>query len=174
VGDFSLFWTMMQHDHGDSFGGIARMNVTLAQFQAAADASGVAVGVMEAALGRVDPSAIPSTNPYGYAGAVRAVGVTKGYLAALFAWRSAGLAVALLGKKPAPSACSDTLGLIADLGAKVAVFDAAYPIESASWVVGRLDRALESYPPFLKSVQRTMADYVGPWGAAVKSVCKQL
>jgi hypothetical protein len=172
VGDFALFWTMMQHDNGDSFGGIARMNVTLAQFQAAADESGVAIGAMEAALGRVDPSAIPSTNPYGYAGAVRAVGVSKAYLAALFAWRSAGLAVALLGKKPTPTECSTTLGLIADLGVKVGNFDAAYPIESASWVVGRLDKALESYPPFLKTVQRTMAGYVEPWGDEVKSVCQ--
>lgn len=171
VGDFALFWTMMQHDHGDTFGGIARMNVTLAQFQAAANASEAAVGDMEAALERVVPSAIPPTNPLGYAGAVRAVGVSKAYLAALFAWRSAGLAVALLGEKPTPSACNDTLALIADLGAKVAVFDGAYPIESASWVVGRLDKALESYPPFLQSVQRTMGDFVEPWETTVKKTC---
>ena len=73
-----------------SFGPLAAKGITLAQMDAAANASAAAVGAMVTALAAVDPSVVPSTNPAGYAGAVRAVGVTKGYLEAYFSWRAAG------------------------------------------------------------------------------------
>jgi len=171
VGDFTLFWTMMQHDMG-TFGALARKNVSLAQFAAAAAASAAAVAQMEAALAAVDPGAVPGSNPLGYAGAARAVAVSKGYLAALFAWRSAGLAVALLGAAPDAAACAEARGLVAAMAAAVAQFGAAFPLESASWVVAALDPALESAPSFLTTTsERTMAGYEPVWAAAVAAVC---
>ena len=171
VGDFTLFWTMMQHDKG-TFDGLARKNVTLAQFQDAADASTAALSQMEAALAAVDPGAVPASNPRGYAGAARAVAVSKGYLAALFAWRSAGLSVALLGAAPSAGACAEARGLVAAMADAVARFGAAFPTESASWVVASLDPALESAPSFLTTTsERTMAGYGAVWTAAVAAVC---
>jgi hypothetical protein len=170
VGDFTLFWTMLQHDVG-AFARLAASGATLAAFEAAAAASAAAVGDMQAALAAISPASIPASNPQGWAGAARAVGVSGGYLQALFAWRSTGLRVALLGPHPTATACGAALAAIADMAAKVGAFDAAFPIESASWVVGRLDPALQSYPPFLQSSERTMAAFAPRWRAQVAAVC---
>ena len=54
----------------------------------------------------------------------------------------------------------------------VARFGAAFPTESASWVVASLDPALESAPSFLTTTsERTMAGYGAVWTAAVAAVC---
>jgi hypothetical protein len=168
--DFALFWTMMEHDVGE-FAKLAAQGVTLDDFAAGANASAAAVAEMEAALAALRPASIPAGNPHALAGAIRAVGVTKGYLAALFAWRATGLRVALLGAKPSPAACAAADAAIKDMSARVAEFDAAYPIESATWVVGRLDPALYSYPPFLQSSERTMAGFAPRWAAQMGAVC---
>ena len=92
--------------------------------------------------------------------------------AALFAWRSAGLAVALLGAAPDAAACAEARGLVAAMAAAVAQFGAAFPLESAAWVVAALDPALESAPSFLTTTsERTMAGYEPVWTAAVAAVC---
>jgi hypothetical protein len=176
LNDFSLFWTMMQHDVG-TFAKLAHANATIDSFTAPAAASDAAIAAMEAALAAVQPQRIPASNPSGWAGATRAVGVSKGYLAALFAWRATGLRVALLGvavqrgTPPTPAACAAARSALADMAAKVQAFDAAFPLESASWVVGRLDPALESYPPFLQSSERTMAAFAPVWSAQVEAAC---
>lgn len=169
VGDFTLFWTMMQHD-SNSFTKIAGQHVTLAQLQSAADASTAAVARMEAALAQIDAASVPV--PAVYTGAVRGVGVTKSYLACYHSWRTAGLAVVLLGSKPAPAACAAARSAVAAMVSAVASFDAAYPVESASWVVGALDVALWSAPSFLTNTyNRTMAGYEGSWSGQVDTKC---
>lgn len=172
VGDFTLFWTMMQHDSGGAFSGLAK-RFTGAQFRAAAAASAAAVADMAAALAAVDPAAVPASNPRGFEGAARAVGVTQGYLAAAFAWRTAGLLVAQLGAAPVAAACAEARGALADLAAAAAAFGAAFPAEAAAWVVASVDPALFSYPPFLSSLERTMAGFVPLWTAMVEATCKQ-
>jgi len=169
VGDFTLFWTMMQHDVG-TFGKLAP-TTSLDDFDAAARASADAVADMEAALGAIDAAAVPAAHPRAYAGAVRAVGVARGYLAAAFAWRAAGLATAQLGRAPAPAACARARAYVAALNASARAFDAAFPRESAAWEVGALDAALYSHPPFLTSTYRTQLEFVEPWAAQARAVC---
>jgi hypothetical protein len=177
VGDFTLFWTMMQHDNGAFKKLVAKGNASALadEFQAAADASAAAVERMEAALAAVDPGSVPGSNPAGYAGAARAVALSKAYLAALFAWRSAGLAVAALAAQPPPAgaaACDAAGAAAAASGAAAAAFDAAFPIESAAWEVGSLDAALYSAPGFLTSTrERTMAAYGPAWAADIAAAC---
>jgi hypothetical protein len=174
LNDFSLFWTMMQHDVG-TFGKLAAANVSLASFTAPAAASAVAVASMEAALAALRPGSIPASNPFGLQGATRAVAVSKGYLQALFAWRTAGLTVALLQQQHRPprppAACAAARAAVLDMAARVSDFDAAFPLESASWVVGRLDPGLYSFPPFLESTERTMAAFAPLWSAQVEAAC---
>lgn len=161
----------MQHDYG-TFGGLASKNVTLAEFQAAADASAAAVAQMETALAAVDPARVPPTNPAGYAGAARGVALSKGYLRAAFAWRLAGLSVALLGAHPAPAACASARAALADMQASAAAFGAAFPLEGAAWVVSTLDPALYSAPSFLTTTsERTMAAYASGWAASITAAC---
>jgi hypothetical protein len=57
------------------------------------------------------------------------------------------------------------------MAARVSDFDAAFPLESASWVVGRLDPGLYSFPPFLESTERTMAAFAPLWSAQVEAAC---
>jgi len=118
---------------------------------------------------------VPGSNPAGYAGAARAVALSKAYLAALFAWRSAGLAVAALAAQPPPAgaaACDAARAAAAASGAAAAAFDAAFPIESAAWEVGSLDVALFSAPGFLTSTRaRTMAAYGPAWAADIAAAC---
>jgi hypothetical protein len=171
VGDFVLFWTMMQHDHG-TFASLASKNVTLAEFEVAATASAAAIAQMEMALAAIDPAQVPPTNPAGYAGAVRAVALTKSYLAALFAWRSAGLAVALLGARPAPAACAAARDALDAMVASTAAFGATFPLEGAAWVVSALDPALFSAPSFLTTTtERTMNGYTPLWNSSITTAC---
>ncbi len=174
LSDFSLFWTMMQRDVG-TFGKLAAANTSLASFAAPAAASAQAVASMEAALAALRPGSIPASNPNGLAGAARAVAVTKGYLQALFAWRTAGLTVALLQQQyrppRPPAACAAARAALQALSTATAAFDASFPLESASWVVGRLDPGLYSFPPFLESTERTMAAFEPLWAAAVQAAC---
>jgi len=171
VGDFTLFWTMMQHDAGGAFGALAK-KFTAAEFRAASDASAAAVADMEAALRGIDPAAVPASSPGALAGAARAVGVTRGYLAAAFAWRTAGLLVAALGGAPGAAACADARAALQQLSGAAAAFGAAFPEEAAAWVVAAVDPALLSWPPFLDSAERTMAGFVPLWAAAVDGACK--
>jgi hypothetical protein len=168
LGDFTLFWTMMQHDTGQ-FGGLAA-RFTVADFDAPAAASDAAVARMAAALARVAPAAVPT--PGALAGAARAVDVSRRYLAAAFAWRAAGLVVAQLGRAPLAGACADARARVATLDQRASAFGAAYPRESAAWVVADLDPALYSHPPFLDSSQRTMRGFVAQWNAQIDAVCK--
>ena len=56
--------------------------------------------------------------------------------------------------------------------ASIADFDEAYPLESAAWVVGRLDPALYSAPSFLTNTfNRTMSGYEHSWGTQVTTKC---
>jgi hypothetical protein len=50
----------------------------LTEFDAAASASSAAIDVMENALLLIDPSKIPTAFPNAYAGAARAVSMTRG------------------------------------------------------------------------------------------------
>ena len=170
LGDFTLFWTMMQHDVG-TFSGLAT-KYTLTEFDAAASASSAAIDVMENALSLIDPSKIPTAFPYAYAGAARAVSMTRHYLSAAFSWRNAGLSVAQLGSKPTPTQCADSTNRIALLLNSTTTFGNLFPIEGAQWVVSSLDESLYSHPPFLNSSERTMIDFVERWLGQVKSVCK--
>jgi len=170
LGDFTLFWTHMQHDVG-TFSGLAhKFNVT--DFDLPAATSAAAVAGMEAALARIDPALVPPAYAAAAAGAVNAVSVTKRYLAAYFAWRATGLVVAQLGAAPLADACAAARARLATLAAAVADFDAAHPLASRTWVVGALDPALFSHPPFLTSSQRTMAGFVVSWASQVDAACK--
>ena len=169
LGDFTLFWTMMEHDNG-SFEKLAN-TFSIKDFDAAAEASAAAVAEMVEALSLISPAAVPEAYPYAYAGAVRAVGITRGYLAAMFSWRSAGLAVAQLGKKPSVSACAYVKAKLIELSTSTQLFGENFPIEAAQWTVSTLDPGLYSHPPFLDSTERTMAGFITPWTAQVNGVC---
>jgi hypothetical protein len=175
IGDFSLFWTMMQHDPVPSkFAALAKAGWTVAEFEAAANASAAAVAQMEAALAQIDPAAVPPTNPAGYAGAARAVSVTKLYLSAYFAWRSAGLAVAILGlqKSPPQANCTAARGRVAASSAAASAFGAAFPVEGSTWVVSSLDPALYSAPSFLtNTAERFMLAYESRWTGEIDAAC---
>lgn len=176
INDFSLFWTHMQHDPIPSeFAKLAAGGLTLAEVTAPANASAAAVVLMQEALAAIDPAAVPATNPSGYAGAVRAVGLTAAYLRAYFGWRSAGTAVALLdtpGAAPSPADCATASALVAEAMAAAYAFGDAYPIESATWVVSTLDPALYSAPPFLaNTLERTMVGYASPWTGNITRAC---
>jgi hypothetical protein len=171
LGDFTLFWTHMQHDVG-TFSGLAA-KYSVAEFDAAAAASAAAVAQMEAALARIDPARVPPAYPAAAAGAATAVSLTRRYLAAHFAWRSAGLVVAQLSAAhtPPPADCAAARARVAALAAAAADFGAAHPIAAATWVVDALDEALWSHPPFLTSTQRTMAGFVKPWSSQIDALC---
>ena len=170
LGDFTLFWTMMQHDVG-TFSGLAK-KFTLAEFDAAESESSAAIDVMESALALVDPSKIPLAYPNAYNGAARAVSMTRHYLSAAFSWRNAGLSVAQLGATPTPTQCADSKRRVALLLNTTTTFGQLFPIEGAQWVVSSLDESLYSHPPFLNSSERTMFDFVERWLGQVSSVCK--
>lgn len=170
LGDFTLFWTHMQHDTG-TFSGLAK-KFKASDFDTPAAESAAAVADMEAALAKIDPALVPPAYAAAAAGAVSAVSVSRRYLAAYFAWRSTGLVIAQLGAAPSSAACADARTRITTLAAAIADFDMAHPIASMTWVVGTLDPALYSHPPFLSSSQRTMAGFVGAWTSQIDGVCK--
>jgi hypothetical protein len=172
LGDFTLFWTMMQRN-GGAFATLAP-KFTLGQFDAAQAASQLAVRDMELSLARIDPAAVPAAyNASALAGAARAVGVTGAYLGAYFSWRSAGLAVAQLAANPAPTPgdCSAAAARIGALGSSVGLFDARYPLESAAWEVGSLDPALWSHPGFLNRCAASPSAAAGAMGSLLVFFC---
>ena len=169
LGDFTLFWTLLQRN--GNFTPLAA-RFTLDEFEVGRINAAAAVAEMRSAFTHVDQSAIPASYPDAYAGAQRAIEVTALYLDAYFAWRSAGLSVAQLLMMPAPFPvdCEDAVARVSAMNVSVSAFDDAFPLESKAWVVGDLDPALLSYPPFLASAERTMKGYVSAWNSAINTV----
>jgi hypothetical protein len=169
LGDGALFWTVMQRN--GNFTSLASQfdidSFDVGRFNAA-----TIVETMRSAFAQIDPAAVPTQNPDAYEGARRAIEVTARYLDAYFAWRTAGLSVAQLLANPAPFPvdCEDSVARVGELRVAVDAFDAEFPFESAAWVIGNLDPALYSHPPFLNSLERTMRDYAVAWGAAINTV----
>jgi hypothetical protein len=171
IGDFTLMWTLMPRPTWGGWQSVAS-KVTIAELQAAQNASAAAVAVMQAAVGALNPAAIPPTTPGGVAPVQRAVGVSALYLQAYFVWREAGVRNATLGAAPTPAACQGIAGVLAQLASAVQAFQTAYPIESGQWAVGSLDASLWIAPTFLTpTAYRTMADWAGAWQAHVNAVC---
>jgi hypothetical protein len=169
LGDFTLFWTMMQHDVG-TFSSLST-KFSLLDFDKASNLSFVAINEMENALSLIDPTKIPISFPNAYTGAVRAISLTRHYLSAYFSWRAAGLSVAQLGSKPIASQCIDSYERIDLLNQTASTFGILFPIEGAQWVVSSLDESLYSHPPFLTSTERTMLLFVNRWMNQTSSVC---
>jgi hypothetical protein len=174
IGDFTLFWTMMQHAD-KQFADLLQKNITAADTLPAATASAAAAAAMAAALARIDPTQVPPTNPAGYAGAVRGVAISTRYLRAYFSWRATGLAFAALTAakpQPSPEACAEARAGLGNLTSAVSAFGEAFPIEGAQWAVSGLSRELWSAPSFLTSTtQRDMAGWVTIWSAQLASEC---
>ena len=129
---------------------------------------------MASALARIDPAEVPSTNPAGYAGAARGVGLSAAYLRAYFSWRAAGLAFAQLPAQPGTNAtaCAEARAGLGNVTADVAAFGAAYPIEGAQWAVSGLSQELWSAPSFLTNTfERDMAGWEGRWAAQLATAC---
>lgn len=171
IGDFTLFWTMMQHADGE-FESLLKKGVTAADTLPAARASEVALNAMSAALSRIDPAQIPPTNPAGYAGAARGVALSGNYLRAYFSWRAAGLAFAALGNKPNATACAEARAGLGNLTSAAAAFGGSFPIEGAQWAVSGLSEELWSAPSFLTNTyERSMAGWEGRWSQQLEGVC---
>ena len=173
IGDFTLFWTMMSHSYSSLWLHLVNEGVTVGQCTLAGNISASYITIMENALSLINPNTIPSTNPNGYQGLTRAVNIARDYLAAVFAWREAGIRNITLGNNPTSDQCTATKNSIITAQNAIVLFGQRYPLEDHNWAVYNLGEELYSAPTFLTNTQyRTMYGWIEPWLTQVNMVCK--